>query len=51
MGLVVGGLIELLRPDPIASELVDRRSPMPRAHGVIVRIADLPVGLKDDLTV
>ena len=47
--LVVGRLVKLLRPDPVAGELVNRRSPTPRADGAIICFAGLPLGLKDDL--
>ena len=48
-GFVVRWFIELLRPDPIACELMDRRGPRPRAYGLVVRVAGFPLGLEDDL--
>ena len=49
LGLVVRRFIELLRPDEVTVELVDRRGPGPRAHGVVVRVAGSPLGLEDGL--
>lgn len=48
---IVWRFVQLFWPDPFTSEVVDWRSPIPRAYRVVICFAGLPLGLKDDLVV
>jgi len=49
--LVIRGFVQLLWPDPLASEVVDRVSPIPRTHVAVIRLAGCPLRLEGDLAV
>ena len=51
MIVAVWRLVELLWPGPVTSELVNRRSPEPRADDVVISFAGVPQGLKHGLIV
>ena len=49
--LVIRGFVQLLWPDPLASEVVDRVSPIPRTHVAVICLAGCPLRLEGDLAV